>query len=128
MLVGRVEARIREHFPALREVTLHTIGQHATFGVVVRDDALVLILGSVEPRTPKRLEWPWLDSTAEFLAAGAWVVVGGKHESAGEPGTLDGFLKRFRRTHVANYVAAVLEEAGVVEVDEGPPVLVRLRK
>jgi hypothetical protein len=123
-----VERAIKAQYPANQEVTLHTIGHRAGFGVIVTDDALVFLLGSIEPRTRKRLEWPWFEATSDFLAARQWVDVGGKHISTGEAGTLDGFLKGRHRTHIANYVAAVLVDVGVADAVADPPVQIRLRR
>jgi hypothetical protein len=45
----------------------------------------------------------------------------------GNPGTLDGYLKGCIKRDTAAWVARVLADAGVVQLDLGPPVRVRLR-
>jgi len=55
-----------------------------------------------------------------------WVPAGGTCVVAGERGTLDESLKDCISRQTSRWVAVVLQEAGVVRVDEGPPLRVQL--
>ncbi len=55
-----------------------------------------------------------------------WVPAGGTYVVAGERGTLDEYLKDCISRQTSRWVAVVLQEAGVVRVDEGPPLRVQL--
>lgn len=63
-----------------------------------------------------------------FLKGRGWVRAGGAFSVDGEPGTVDDYLKTFTKTLVSRWLAVVLERAGIVEVDAGPPLRVRLRR
>ena len=47
--------------------------------------------------------------------------VGGQYVTVGTPGTLDGYLKGCTSITTAGWVAVVLEQAGIVELDHGRP-------
>jgi len=53
------------------------------------------------------------------------VLVGANRDVNGAYG-LDGYLKRWIKRQTANYVAVVLERAGVLELDRERPAHVRL--
>ena len=122
--MGPVERAIRAKFKV--RVTLRTVGQGKAF--VVRptvDEGVDLLLGGGEWQT--HLTGECLESVVPFLGSQpGWVPAGGKFSVAGEPGTLDQHLKRYVKRDVARWLTVVLRDAGVVEVDEGPPLRLRL--
>jgi len=122
----QVERAIRTRFGG--PARLRTVGQEKPFTLSVIDtEGIVLLLGQGQWRT--RLTWECLESIPEFLRReNGWVPAGGVHSVAGEPGTLDEYLKRYLKRDVARWLAVVLRDAGVIELSEGPPLRVRLRK
>jgi hypothetical protein len=54
------------------------------------------------------------------------VAAGGTYVVGGERGTLDEYLKGCITRQTSRWVAVVLQEAGVVRVDQGPPLRVEL--
>jgi hypothetical protein len=108
-------------------MTLRTYGQGKPFVLQTIDaDGIVLLLGRQEAHT--RITWACLESVVPFLRSRrGWVPAGGQHSVSGEPGTLDAHLKRYLKRDVARWLVRVLAEAGVAEVDEGPPLRLRLR-
>ena len=85
---------------------------------------MVLLLGQKRAWTP--LSWECMEGVPEFLRNRGWVRVGANRDVRGNPGTLDGYLKNCLKRQTADYVAVVLERAGVVELDRGTPAHVRL--
>jgi hypothetical protein len=67
-----------------------------------------------------------LEGVPELLRDRGWMRVGANRDVHGNPGTLDGYLKTCLKRQAANYVAVVLERAGVLELDRGTPARVRL--
>jgi hypothetical protein len=55
-----------------------------------------------------------------------WVEVGARRDVRGNPNTLDGYIKEFLNRAAASYVAAMLDVAGVVELDRGSPLRMRV--
>jgi hypothetical protein len=53
------------------------------------------------------------------------VLVGANRDVNSDDG-LDGYLKRWIKRQTANYVAVVLERAGVLELDRDRPARIRL--
>jgi len=121
--VGPVEGAIRDRIGQGRE--LRTPARKAPF-VVDRIDqrGVVLLLGKGAWHT--RLSWECLEGIVTFLSGRGWIIIGGRFETAGEPGTLDEYLKRFSKRSTAPWVAAMLAEARVVEVSAESPVRLRL--
>ncbi|MBX3286407.1 MAG: hypothetical protein KF703_13750 [Actinobacteria bacterium] len=89
------------------------------------DQGVVLLLGAQEAWTP--LRWEAWEGSARFLADRDWVHIGSKYDTGADAGTLDEYLKGHMKRATAGWVAAVLEHAGVVEIDRGRPARVRLR-
>lgn len=119
-----VEEAVRTKFrpPA----TLHTFGQGRPF-VLERIDTngIVLLLGRQRNYTP--LGWDCLEGIVPFLRRHpGWVPAGGTYVVGGEPDTLDEYLKGCISRQTSRWVAVVLHEAGVVRVDQGPPLRVQL--
>jgi hypothetical protein len=96
----------------------------ATFEVERLDTiGLSLLLGPMRTRT--FLAWPCLEGIQGYLHGRGWVPVGANRDVNSDYG-LDGYLKRWIKRQVANYVAVVLERAGIVDLDTGRPAQVRL--
>lgn len=105
---------------------LRTPSQGAPFTVRdITQDGVVLLFGKKETPTP--LSWATLEGVAEFLGGGRWVVIGSVFDVQGDASTLDGYLKQYIKRATAGWVAALLERAGVVEIDRGRPARVRIR-
>lgn len=121
---GPIETAIRQHVsPGTR---LPTPTGRAMFVVhELRQQGLVLLLGEKEAWTP--LSWECLEGIGEFLRGRGWVRVGAIRDVQGDPTTLDGYLKKCIKRQTADYVAVVLERAGLVELDRERPARVRLR-
>ena len=122
--MGPVEQAVRSTFEVPK--TLHTLGQAKRFVFAEIDrDGILLLLGQNEART--RLSLVCLESLVPFLnGQPGWVPAGGVHSVLGEPGTLDEHLKRYLKRDVARWLCVVLRDAGVVRLDEGPPLRLRL--
>jgi hypothetical protein len=94
---------------------------------IVRDldtGGMVLLLGAKQTRN--LLSWRCLEGIPGDLRGRGWVPVGASRDINGKPGTLDSYLKKWIKVQVANYVAVVLEQAHVVELDRDRPARVRL--
>jgi hypothetical protein len=103
---------------------LTTPARGAPFTVARVDDrGIVLLLGQQEAWTP--LTWACLEGIVPFLAGRDWVNIGSVYETRIDPETLDGYLKSCVKRATAGWVAAVLDEAGVVEIDRRRPARVR---
>jgi hypothetical protein len=85
---------------------------------------MVLLLGQKRTWTP--LSWECMEGVPKFLRNRGWVRVGANRDVRGNPGTLDGYLKNCLKRQTADYVAVVLERAGIVELDRELPAHVRL--
>lgn len=119
-----VEATIRRAFPTPR--TLTTYGRGAEFVVDQHARAgLVLLLG--EGRHRVVIPWACLEGLPDFLRHRGWVAAGGQFTTEGEADTLDGYLKPWVKVQTSRWLARVLEVAGLVNVDTGRPLRVRLR-
>jgi hypothetical protein len=122
--VDSVERAIRATFKP--PATLHTLGRGKPF-VLDRLDhkGIVLLLGEGRNYTP--LSWDCLEGIVPFLRRHpGWVPAGGTYVADGEPDTLDEVLKSCISRQTSRWVAVVLREAGVVRVDQGPPLRVQL--
>jgi hypothetical protein len=96
----------------------------ATFVVDKMDaDGLSLLLGPKMTRT--LLTWCCLEGVPGYLRGQGWVPVGANRDVHGNYG-LDGYLKRCVKRQTANYVAVVLERAGLLDLSRGRPAQVRL--
>jgi len=122
---GPVEQAIRSHLHEGQ--VLHTPTQLKRFKVA-RIDAkgVVLLLGAKQAWTP--FTWECLEGVVPFLQRhGGEVDIGGRRDVVPNWGTLDEHLKACIARDTAAWVAALLNEAGVVEVLRGRPARVRLR-
>ena len=95
--------------------------------VVERIDEAGVLLHLGRGRWPIRLTWECLEGMVPYVAGRGWVRIGTMFETEGQPGSLDAYLKDCTETATAGWVAAVLERAGIVEIDRTPPASVRLR-
>jgi hypothetical protein len=86
-------------------------------------EGLSLLFGPEKTRT--LLTWRCLEGVPGYLHGQGWVPVGANRDVHGDYG-LDGYLKRCIKRQTANYVAVVLERAGVLELDRERPSRVRL--
>jgi hypothetical protein len=125
--VGKVEAAIRARVRS--GMTLSTPARNKPFEVERIDDrGVVLLLGA--ERTATRLSWECWEGIPGYLGSkGGEVDIGSRYTVAGNPGTLDAYLKPCASGRAtAGWVAAVLEVAGVVDTIQSRPMRVRLRE
>jgi hypothetical protein len=114
-----IEASVRSGQP------LTTPARGAPFTVArVDEKGIVVLLGANEAWTP--LRWECLEGIVPFLHGRGWVEIGSRYDTTASPDTLDGYLKGCTKRATAGWIAAVLEKAGVVEIDRGRPTRVRL--
>jgi hypothetical protein len=122
---GPVEAAIRAQI--LPGTRLPTPTGRAAFVVHELGVAeLVLLLGAKQTRTT--FSWACLEGISDFLRGRGWIRVGANRDVRGDATALDGYLKRCSKRQTADYVAVVLERAGLVELDRERPGRVRLRQ
>lgn len=122
--MGAVEAAVRGSVPpgdALRTPTSRGVFTIARY----TDDGVVLRLGQQKAWTP--LRWTALEEVPDLLRGRGWAPIGSSYDVEGTPGTLAAHLKRYLTRATAGWVAVVLEEAGVVELDRARPARVRLK-
>ncbi|MFA9430019.1 hypothetical protein [Egicoccus sp. AB-alg2] len=95
--------------------------------VLDRIDArgIVLLLGQGQSHT--RLPWQALEEIPGVFEGRGWLRTTGTFDTESEEGSLSAHLKRFVKRETANWVAVVLEKAGVLELDRSRPVRARLR-
>jgi hypothetical protein len=124
--MGPVEQAFRAQLRA--PSTLRTIGRGAPFVLrAIRNSGIVFELGA--KRTPTSVSWTCLESIPGYLRANpGWVKSGGVHSADVEPRTLDAHLKGFYRRDIANWIVVLLRDAGIVDVDPGPPLRLRTRR
>ncbi len=121
--MGPVERAVRSRLaPGTR---LHTPSQRAPFLVSQIESRGIVLDLAMKHSTP--VSWDCLENTVPFLRGRGWVRCAGRHSTESEPGSLDEYLKNNGpRRDVTNWVAAVLAEAGVAELQVGPPLMIRL--
>ncbi len=121
---GAVESAVRRSIS--NGQLLHTPSRHAPFVVAkVDDEGVVILLG--EGRGAIRLSWDCLEGLIPFIIShGGEVPIGGRYQVEGNPGTLDEHLKGCVKTTTAGWVAAMLEEAEVLQINRVLPATVRL--
>ena len=121
---GVVERRIREQIQPGQRLT--TPAQGKLFLVAdMTSEALVLDLAE-KWRTP--IPWTSIEGIEPFVSARGSVLIGSRYDTQGLEGTLDGYLKGYVNRATAGWVAAVLEAAGVLEIDRRRPARVRLAR
>lgn len=103
--------------------TLPTPSGKSSFSITAIDDNGV----RVDKIKGVNLKWPALEGIVPYLAGSGNVKIGAKKDVKGDPGTLDAYLKdNVSPTMTASYVAAMLEQAGVVEYVRQKPMGIRL--
>jgi hypothetical protein len=123
-MTGTVERAVRStHHDGM---TLPTPTGNASF-ILKTIDSVGVVLQFGAMKTATRFDWDCLEGVPEFLRGRGWVPVGANRVVAGNPGTLDEYLKQHVKRQTANYVAVLLDGAGVVELDRSRPARVRLR-
>jgi hypothetical protein len=80
----------------------------------IERDAIVLLLGAGRWRT--RIPFAVLDEVVDSLSTSRWTLVGAVHTMESADGTIEAIVKPATRRSAGNYVAALLEHAGLVEV------------
>jgi hypothetical protein len=90
----------------------------------VSNSGVTLVLGKGW-RTPIPADC-WNGITT-FLRGKGWVEIGAVH-GLSRPGTLEAYIDNFISRSASNYVAAVLEHVGLVEIDRQRPSKVRLKE
>jgi hypothetical protein len=122
--VQPVEEAIRAAFRT--PATLYTLSRGRPFVLErIDNDGVVLLLGKKRNYTP--LGWDCLEGLVPFLRRfPGWVPAGGAYVMSREPNTLDEYLKGCIARQTSRWVAVVLQKAGVVRVDPGPPLRVQL--
>jgi len=93
----------------------------------ISNNEVMLIIGS-KWRTP--ISANCLNGIPHFLKGKGWVEIGAIHDYASKPGTLEDYINNSKpkRRSTGNYVASVLEYAGIVKIDRKLPSKVRLIK
>ncbi|MEU4160824.1 hypothetical protein [Actinoplanes sp. NPDC026670] len=119
-----VEAAIRKQLtPGTR---LPTPTGRSTFEISeMTADSLILLFGPKKTRTP--ISWACLEGIPDYLRGRQWIRIGANRDVQGDQDALDGYLKGFIKRQTADYIAVVLEQAGVVELDRTRPARLRLR-
>lgn len=125
-MTGPVESAIRDRIPV--GTRLPTPTGRATFVVSeLNVEGVVLLLGEKRART--RLSWSCLEEIPDVLQNRGWLRVGATRDSqpTADGLTLDAHMKKCVKRQTADYVAVVLERAGLVDLDRERPARVRLR-
>lgn len=95
---------------------LLTPGQGKPFQVHRMDGrGLVLLLG--KGRWETRIPWDALEGVPDLLRGRGWIRTSGSFAPESDTTTLSGYLKQFVYRETANWVAVVLDKAGVIELD-----------
>jgi hypothetical protein len=115
--------KVREHVrPAMR---LDTTSGRARFEIEkIGVDGLLLRVG--KGRWPIRIPWRCFDRIEKEFSGKGWVRLGGTY---GEPdeGTLESVIQSFTNgISAASYVAPILEECGLAEIDRDMPYHIEL--
>ena len=121
--MGPVERAVRANLREGEE--LQTPGQGKPFWVHRIDGrGLVLLLGKGRWETP--ISWEALEGIPNLLRGRGWVRTTGSFAPEPDTTTLSGYLKQFVYRETANWVAVVLDKAGVIELDRSRPLSARL--
>lgn len=88
----------------------------------ISPSGITLILGK-KWRTPIPADC-W-NGIPNYLFDKGWVEIGAIH-GISKPGTLENYIDGFISRSAGNYVASILEHAGIVEIDRDLPSKIRL--
>jgi hypothetical protein len=120
LAMGAVESAIKAELEP--GDVFSTLGRAATATVGSYEEAeVVLLVGQKRARNP--VSWSCLEGVPLFLVGRDWVELTGEGSGGG---TLATYLESHGSEAGANLVGALLEAAGVLEVDRDKPVRVRL--
>lgn len=120
---GPIEAAIRES--VVPPVEFGTPAKAQPFTVHQFDDeGVVLLVGPQKSWT--HLRWQWLEGVPAFLAGRSWMPLSANRNSEAAFGTFDGYFRKWVKRSVGVYVAVLLQHAGVLEIQSGTRVRVRL--
>jgi hypothetical protein len=121
--MGPVERAVRKRVN--EDDVLTTPSQAKPFRVArITDVGVTMLFGRKE--TPTVISWRALEGLREHFDSGEWIPLGGVFDVAGKVGTVDEYLKRYYKRATAGWVAALLECAGVVEIDRHRPTRMRV--
>ena len=90
----------------------------------ITDGEIILLLG--ERRTRTRVPWSVLDHALSDMSGNGWMLIGAIHTSESPQRSLEAILKPALHRSTANYVAVLLERAGLVEIDRARPAWLRV--
>ena len=120
---GLIEKAVRRTIT--KDEILYTPAKPAPFEVKTIDGkGIVLLLG--EKKTPTKISWECLEGIPAFLRGKDWVEIRMTFNTKSAPNTFDEYMKKCVRRATANYIAVVLEKAGIVEIDRKRPLRIRL--
>jgi hypothetical protein len=122
--MGQVEKAVRNRV-LVGAVLLTPTGRGRFTVAEIGNKGPVLLLGEKEART--LIPWTALEGVPGFLGTEAWSPIGGIYDQAADQTSLDGHMKRFVNRATAGWVASLLEDAGVIEIDRRPPARVRMK-
>lgn len=121
--MGDVERAVRQALRPGQE--LATPGHSKPFEVAdLSRSGLVLLLG--KGRWNTTIPWAALEGIPDLLRGRGWVRTTGQFAPSADVTSLSGYLKQYVYRETANWVAVVLEEAGVLELDRHTPIRARL--
>lgn len=121
--VGPVQRAVRAHLHGGQR--LETPGRSAPFTLErIDQDGIVLLLGRGQHRT--RIPWGALETVPDLFRNRGWLPTSGSYAPNPDTTTLDGHLKQYVYRETSNWVAVVLEKAGVLELDRSRPIIARL--
>lgn len=121
--MGPVERAVRDHVAP--GTVMYTPGQGKPFVVDNVDGrGVVLLLGA--GRWETRLPSEALEGIPHLFHSRGWLRTTGSFYTNPDTSTLDGHLKQYVSRETANWVAVMLERAGVLELDRRRPVQARL--
>lgn len=97
----------------------------ALFGIGAIDDTgIQFFIGP--KRASTRLPWEAFEGAVEHLRGRGWVPTTGTFDTEARQYSLAQYLRQFITRETTNWVVAILEEAGLVEVDRSRPIRARL--
>ncbi len=105
---------------------LGTPAQNKEFTVAHISGAEVVLLIGKERETTIPAEC--LNGIPNFLQGKDWIEIGAIHSYDYKPGTLEDYINNTKteKTSTGNYVASILEYAGIVDIERRAPCKVRL--
>jgi hypothetical protein len=123
-MMGPVETAVRKAISA--GDTLYTPSRVKPFTIGRMDTrTITLNLGALETATP--IPWAVLEEVPKTFSTIEWTDIGMTFSTSSTCGTFDEFMKvRVPARATSNWVAALLEAAGVIEIDRKKPARIRI--